>query len=68
MVCSRCGKPLAPGATTCGACGALEEAGKVVALPPAPPCAHDPVLARSPLFELRDPVGQPVKISPDTVF
>ncbi len=46
----------------------LDEAGKVVALPPAPPCAHAPALARSPLFELRDPVGKPVKVSPDEVF
>jgi len=47
---------------------ARDEAGKVVALPPPPPCTHDPALSRSPLHELRDPIGQPVKISPDKVF
>jgi uncharacterized RDD family membrane protein YckC len=47
---------------------AVDEGGKVVGLPPAPPCAHEPALERSPLFELRDPVGTPVKISPADVF
>lgn len=47
---------------------AVDESGSVVGLPPPPPCAYEPALARTPLYELRDPVGQPVKISPADVF
>jgi len=46
----------------------LDDSRQIVALPPVAPCAHDPALARSPAFEVGDPVGEPVKISPDTVF
>ncbi|HEY6003864.1 MAG TPA: RDD family protein [Anaeromyxobacter sp.] len=47
---------------------ALDASQKVIAPPPPPPCAHDPVLSRSPLFGPGDPVGEPVKISPASVF
>jgi uncharacterized RDD family membrane protein YckC/Tfp pilus assembly protein PilE len=47
---------------------ALDAARNVLAAPPPPPCAHEPVLSRSPLFQPGDPAGQPVKISPDSAF
>ncbi len=37
----------------------VDAAGQVVALPPDPPCTHEPVTDRSARYELRDPTGTP---------
>ncbi len=46
----------------------VNEAGNPDTAPPAPPCAHEPVVARPPTFGRGDPIGQPVRISPPDVF
>jgi uncharacterized RDD family membrane protein YckC len=47
----------------------INQAGRPASAPPPAPCAHDPELdGRTLSFGPDDPMGQPVKVSPDDVF
>jgi uncharacterized RDD family membrane protein YckC/type II secretory pathway pseudopilin PulG len=46
----------------------IEPSGELVAEPPDPPCAHAPVQERAPFYQAGDPVGEPVRLSPENVY